>query len=123
MVNCPPEVKPLVFDLHEHFVDVPSPVGIRTHPVDTSALNLGGKDRTEPVPPEPDRFMADIDPAFVEKILDIPQREWEPNVHHHRQADDLGARFKLLEGGTPTHPRTLRKHPVRFKRNSSDSVG
>ena len=43
-------------------------------------------------PPEPHRFVADIDAAFVQKIFDIPKRKRKPDVHHHRQADDLGGR-------------------------------
>jgi hypothetical protein len=33
-----------------------------------------GEHRTEPIPPEPHRFVADIDPALEQQILDLPQR-------------------------------------------------
>ncbi len=33
--------------------------------------------------------MADVDPAFVKEIFDIPQRKRKSNVEHHRQADDF----------------------------------
>ena len=34
-----------------------------------------GEHRTEPVPPEPHRFVADIDAAFEQQIFDLPQRQ------------------------------------------------
>jgi len=39
-----------------------------------------GEHRTEPVPPEPHRFMTDIDPAFEQQILHMPQRQWIADV-------------------------------------------
>ena len=41
--------------------------------------------------------MADVDAAFVQQIFHISKRKWEPDVHHHRQADDLRARLEVLE--------------------------
>ena len=41
--------------------------------------------------------MADVDAAFVQQILDVSERKWKSNVHHDRQADDLGAAVKALE--------------------------
>jgi hypothetical protein len=35
--------------------------------------DIHGEHRTEPVPPEPHRLMADIDTALVEQILDLSQ--------------------------------------------------
>jgi hypothetical protein len=52
--------------------------------------DLRGEQRAKSVPPEPHRFVADIDATFMQQILHIPQRQWEPDIHHHRQADDLG---------------------------------
>jgi hypothetical protein len=40
---------------------------------------------------KPNRFMADVDAAFLQKILGIAKRQWEPNVQHNGQADDLRA--------------------------------
>jgi len=45
--------------------------------------------RTEPVPPEPHGFVADIDAALGQQIFDLPQRQWIADLHHHREADDL----------------------------------
>ena len=35
------------------------------------AVDLGGEDRAKTVPPEPDRLVAHLDPALVEKLLYI----------------------------------------------------
>ncbi len=52
--------------------------------------NLSGEQRAEPVPPEAHRLMADVDAAFEQQILDLPQRKRLSNVHHYREADHLG---------------------------------
>ena len=59
--------------------------------------DLRGEHRAEPVPPIADRLMADVGAALVEQILDIPKRQREADIHHHRQADDLGTGFEALE--------------------------
>ena len=41
--------------------------------------------------------MADVDAALVQQVLDIAKRKGKANVHHDRQADDLGAAVKALE--------------------------
>lgn len=33
----------------------------------------------------------------AEVVLDIPQRQRAVDIEHHRQADDLWARFELME--------------------------
>jgi hypothetical protein len=70
---------------------------------------------------EPDRLVADLDAALVEQILNVPQREWEADVHHHRQANDLGARFEVLEGVGFGHLGTLLSPLPRLKPSSSDT--
>ena len=76
--------------------------------------------RTEPVPPGANRFVADIDAAFVQQIFDLPQRKRIPDIHHHSQADDLGRRLEISEG--IAHPETLRNRPHRLKPVSSDTA-
>ena len=41
---------------------------------------------------------------------------------HHRQADDLRARFKVPEWGVFCHTARLRDHPARLKLVLSDSA-
>jgi len=64
----------LTIDIHEHLVQVPAP--LRVAPVlDTPLPDLGSEHRTEPVPPEPHRLMADVDAALEQQILDLTQRK------------------------------------------------
>ena len=51
--------------------------------------DLGGKHRTEAVPPKSHRFAADVDPALEQQIFDLPQRQRVANIHHHSEANDL----------------------------------
>jgi len=53
------------------------------------------KHRAKTVPPEPYRLVADIDASFKQKTLDLAQRQPTPDVHHHRQADNLGRRVEI----------------------------
>ena len=88
VINGPPEIVRLAIDPHEHLVQMPAPLRIR--PVlNTPLPDLGGKHRTEPVPPEPHRLVADVDAALEQQILDLAQRQRIPDVHHHREADHL----------------------------------
>jgi hypothetical protein len=41
--------------------------------VDAPLSDLRGEHRTKPVPPEPNRLVADIDAALEQEILDLPQ--------------------------------------------------
>ena len=52
--------------------------------------NTSCENRAEAVPPEPDSFMAKVDAALEQQVLNISQRQWEPDVHHYHQADDVG---------------------------------
>ena len=74
---------PLTVDIHEHLVEVP-PQLAGPHALDPELSDLRGEHRVETMPPEPDGFVADIDPALVEHDLDIPQKERETNVHQQR---------------------------------------
>jgi hypothetical protein len=59
--------------------------------------------------------MAHIDAAFVEQVLHVPERQWEPDIEHHRQADDLGAGLEPLEGAELGHAETLPSPLTHFK--------
>ncbi|MDB9810039.1 creatininase family protein [Planktomarina temperata] len=56
----------------------------------------------------------------MQQILDVPQRQREPDVHHYRQADDLGGRLEVAKRGAFCHGRTLNSRPARLKPVSSD---
>jgi hypothetical protein len=42
--------------------------------------------------------VTDVDAALEQQILDVPQREREPHIHHHRGPDHLGRGVEALEG-------------------------
>ena len=50
------------------------------------------------MPPVPNRFIAHIDIAFMQKVFYISQREWKPHIQHNCKLDDLGAGFEIAEG-------------------------
>lgn len=51
-----------------------------------------------------------VDATLVEQIINVPQRPREPDVHHDRKADDLGAGLEVAEWGTQGHL-GRRRHP------------
>ena len=82
--------------------------------------DLRGEHRAEPVPPEPYRLVADIDTALEQQVLDLAQRQRVPDIHHHRQADDLGRTIEIAEW--ISHPTTLRTDPAPLKPICSDTA-
>ena len=44
------------------------------------------------------RLMADIDTALGQQIFNLPQRQREPNTHHHCEAADLWRTVEVAEG-------------------------
>ena len=64
MINGTPEVMRLTVDLHEHLVDIPPPLGIALHPAHHLSLDVGSEHGVEPVPPQPNRHVANIDAPF-----------------------------------------------------------
>src|SRR5665213_538359 len=68
--NSRRSVSHLAVDLHVDLVQMPSPVGVSTHVLNPLLADLGGEHWTEPVPPESDRLLADIDPSLEKQILD-----------------------------------------------------
>jgi hypothetical protein len=107
VVDGPSEVVVHPVDLHVDLVQLPLSVMVRKHRLDALVPDLYCKHRTEPVPPEPHGFEADLDPSLVKKILNIAERQREPKLQHHRQTGDLWARLKVAEKGAFCHPPTL----------------
>ena len=52
----------------------------------------------------------------------LAQRQREPNVEHHRQADDLWARLEVAERGALGHQTRLDGHPGPLKKSSSNNI-
>jgi len=89
VINGAPQVVHLAVDPDEDLVQMPAPARIRSM-IDPALSDFRGEHRTEPVPPKPHRFVADIDPALEQQIFYLPQRQRIADVHHDREADDLG---------------------------------
>src|SRR6056297_880336 len=121
VIDSPPKVMPLPVDLHEDLIEMPPPVA-GFHALDTAFADLRGEHRAEPIPPEPHRLVADVDAAFVQKILHVAERQGKSDVQHHRQTDDFRAAVKALERVRFDHVPTLRGRPARLNRNPSDSA-
>ena len=115
-----PQVVGFTVDLYEHLVQMPLPIRMSTKVLNPFSSDLGGEHRAEPVPPEPHRFVADIDATFMQQILDIAKGKWKPDIHHNRQADDLGAGLEIPKRGAFCHPVTLVGRLARLKPVSSD---
>ncbi len=123
VIDGSPQVMPfaVAVDLHEDLVHVPPPLA-RTHPLDASLADLGCEHWAEPVPPEPHRLVADVDAPLVQQVLHIAERQRGPDVHHHGQADDLGAGLEVAKRGTPGYPGTLCDRRARLKPSCSDTA-
>ncbi|MCA3621340.1 MAG: hypothetical protein IOC56_09655 [Methylobacterium sp.] len=52
---------------------------------------------------EPHRLMGDVDAALMQQVFHIPQRQRVAHLHHHREADDLGARLEIPENAGVAH--------------------
>lgn len=74
------------------------------------------------MPPEPHGLVADLNAAPVQQILDVPEREQEPDGQHDRKAEDLRDAFKTSKvcvsssGNTTQPPARANKIPL----NSAD---
>jgi|AntAceMinimDraft_1070359.scaffolds.fasta_scaffold44376_2 hypothetical protein len=75
----------------------------------------------EPIHPEADTFVTDIDPAFVEKVLDVAQRQGESDIHHHAKLDDLRRGFKVAKW-VPIHFLRLNAWIAHLKSGSADNT-
>jgi len=92
-----PQIIRLAIDLHEDFVQVPTPLRIRSS-LNAMFSDLVGEHWTETVPPEPNRLVTDVDAPFEQNILDLPQRQRIADIHHHHEADHLGQAVEITEG-------------------------
>src|SRR5665648_8440 len=114
-----PEIMHLSIDPDEHLVQVPAPW--RKRPMmKASFSDRGRKHRTEPVPPGPNRLVADVDAPLEQNILNLPQRQRIADIHHHHEADHLGRAVEITEG--IAHRRRLRILARRLKPIYSDNA-
>jgi hypothetical protein len=123
MVDRSPKVVCLSVNFHEDLVQMPLPIGMSVLPSDTFLAEFSCENRTEPIPPKPNRLVTDIDAALVQQVFNISKRERETHVHHHCQVDDFRRRLEVAKGRGFCHPQTLRNRPALFKSVSSDTAG
>ncbi len=64
MVDGAPEMAEHAADLHKHLVQMLSPLRIAAHLRPLLLSDVSGEHLTKPVPPKPDRLIADVDPAL-----------------------------------------------------------
>jgi hypothetical protein len=102
-----PEVVGFAVDLYELLVQMPLQVRMTAKVLNPFSSNLRGKHRTETVPQEPHGFMADIDAALMQQILDVAKGKRKPDVHHHSKVDDLQRCFEVTEWAVFFHLETL----------------
>jgi hypothetical protein len=88
--------------------------------INPTPSDLGGKQRTEPVPPKPNRLVTDVDATFGQQVLDLPQRKRKPDIHHHREPNYLGRTVEISEG--VFHPLRLGNSPYWLKPIYSDNA-
>ena len=70
VIHGAPQIVHLSVDPHEYLVQVPSP--LRKQPMMNPPLpDLCREHRTEPVPPETHRLVADVDATLEQEILDL----------------------------------------------------
>ncbi len=81
---------------------------------------LSGKDGTEPVPPEPHGFMANVDATLEQNIFTLSKQQWIADVHHNHEADHLGRAIEITD--RIAHFRRLRNLVRRLKPIYSDNA-
>ena len=97
VIDSPPQVAELAVDLHKHLIQMPTPLGEAAQTRNPVLSDLCREHRAKPVPPKSDGFMADVDPALGQEILDVAQRQRVSHVHHHDQTDDLWRAVEISE--------------------------
>jgi hypothetical protein len=73
VIDSTPEALLQPINLHENLVEMQTPMLETPHDLEPVSPDLSREDHPGPVPPEPHRFMRDVDPALMQQILDIPQ--------------------------------------------------
>ena len=71
MIDSGPKVHHLAVELHVHLVEMLAPVANAFHPAHPLSPDIARKHRTEPVPPKPHGFVADINATLEQYILDV----------------------------------------------------
>ncbi|KCZ87972.1 hypothetical protein HJO_16350 [Hyphomonas johnsonii MHS-2] len=73
MVDSPPKIVPLAAYLHEYVVQVLPLMWATSHRFRSAFPDFASEVCAEPIDPETDVFVADIDAALVEKVFNVSQ--------------------------------------------------
>jgi hypothetical protein len=71
MIDGAPQIVHLAVDLHVDLVEVPAPMRMSPHAIDTLLTDLGGEHGAKPVPPEPHRLVTDVDAALGKQVFNV----------------------------------------------------
>ena len=78
----------LAVDPNVHLVDVPTPNdGNPASDLPAGAGYPQAKHRAKSIPPQPHGLVTQIDPALVQQIFDVPQRQRKTNIHQDHEPD------------------------------------
>ena len=81
MIHSAPEIMALSSNLDEDLIQVPQPLRASTHGFGSPLPDFVREVCAEAVDPEADAFVADVNAALVEQVLDISKRERKPDIH------------------------------------------
>jgi hypothetical protein len=84
MVDGAPEIAELAVDPHKDLIQMPPPLRMAAQMCEASLADLGSEHWAKPVPPKPDGFVTDVDPALSQQILDVAQRQRISHAHPSR---------------------------------------
>jgi hypothetical protein len=73
VIHGAPQAVGLPIDPDEHVIQMLSPLGMTSMLLNAPLPDLRGEHWTKPVPPEPNRLVADIDATLEQKIFDLSQ--------------------------------------------------
>jgi hypothetical protein len=69
VIGGSPQIMHLAVDPDVHLVEALFPVTHTAHPVYALAVNIGCKQRTNGIPPEPHRFVTNVDPVLEQEVF------------------------------------------------------
>lgn len=113
MIHGTPKIIGRAIELHIDFIDMLLPMRKATHAVHSLPPNVSREHRAKPVPPEPNRFMEDIDAALEQQVFHAPQAKWETHIRQNDKTDHLRRRVEIvkrisgLRSGPTAHLPTL----------------
>ena len=75
VVHGAPEIAHLAVDANVDLIQVQALLGVLAHGLDPLLADLGGEHGPEPPPPEAYRLVANVDPALVQKVFHVSERQ------------------------------------------------